>query len=571
MKIHTRAFSLIEVILSVAMLSIVAFGVFSAWLYGEEAVVRSGDRNRAVLLASEGADVVRNIRDGDFNTLIDGTYSLQKNNLWWLLVPGDLEKVGPYSRKVTISSVDTTHKKVTVTVYWSGVGGIPEEVTFDTILTKWRAPGQFPVVVHGGGSVPECSDGVDNDSDGLIDYPDDHGCVGPTGNNEAYYAVCNDSFDNDGDTLVDYPADTGCTDLLDENETNSGGGGGGPSSPSIIALKEVSGVTKIQRRQIAHDNGFVYGITGEASKNPVIYYFSVEGSTGLSEIAQTFITPTDAGLDSLTMLTNLYVTENYLYVTTNDPNHDLLIFSIDNGTITLRQSYNVVTEDSDKATATDVFVNFTSGNNTDDVAYVTFTDNVVETVVSLSVQDGPVFFPPARLDGHLVSGGGVELCGKDTSNVFIAAASEMPIIGIDITTPASLSTSGQASAGAVRSLDPLSISCPIQESYGFLGASNSFVDFNISVPSEPVALGLLTFTDDVVKDIALDATGTGYVFLATTNKNQFKVIDVTDSTQPALHGFLDTGEDLTGIAYDPHFNYVYAVSATQLYVINPGL
>ena len=111
MKIHTRAFSLIEVILSVAMLSIVAFGVFSAWLYGEEAVVRSGDRNRAVLLASEGADVVRNIRDGDFNTLIDGTYSLQKNNLWWLLVPGDLEKVGPYSRKVTISSVDTTHKK----------------------------------------------------------------------------------------------------------------------------------------------------------------------------------------------------------------------------------------------------------------------------------------------------------------------------------------------------------------------------------------------------------------------------------------------------------------------------
>jgi prepilin-type N-terminal cleavage/methylation domain-containing protein len=36
MKTHTRAFSLIEVILSVAMLSIVAFGVFSAWLYGDE-------------------------------------------------------------------------------------------------------------------------------------------------------------------------------------------------------------------------------------------------------------------------------------------------------------------------------------------------------------------------------------------------------------------------------------------------------------------------------------------------------------------------------------------------------
>ena len=58
-----------------------------------------------------------------------------------------------------------------------------------------------------------CSDGLDNDSDGKIDYPFDPGCVDSADDTEANPAiapVCADGMDNDTDTLTDFPADYGC-------------------------------------------------------------------------------------------------------------------------------------------------------------------------------------------------------------------------------------------------------------------------------------------------------------------------------------------------------------------------
>jgi hypothetical protein len=57
-----------------------------------------------------------------------------------------------------------------------------------------------------------CSDGVDNDGDGMIDYPDDLGCESPASNTEEGLVkpACDDHRDNDGDGKTDYPADPGC-------------------------------------------------------------------------------------------------------------------------------------------------------------------------------------------------------------------------------------------------------------------------------------------------------------------------------------------------------------------------
>ena len=46
-----------------------------------------------------------------------------------------------------------------------------------------------------------CDDGVDNDADGLADFPNDFGCTSLLDPNEL--RECNDGLDNDGDTLVD--------------------------------------------------------------------------------------------------------------------------------------------------------------------------------------------------------------------------------------------------------------------------------------------------------------------------------------------------------------------------------
>ncbi len=71
---------------------------------------------------------------------------------------------------------------------------------------------------------PQCDDGIDNDGDGKIDFPNDPGCTDQNDDNETDDPVdlpqCNDGVDNDGDGKADFPNDPGCTDKNDDNETD---------------------------------------------------------------------------------------------------------------------------------------------------------------------------------------------------------------------------------------------------------------------------------------------------------------------------------------------------------------
>ncbi len=57
-------------------------------------------------------------------------------------------------------------------------------------------------------TAPECSDGIDNDGDGLTDFPNDPGC--PNAGAIFENPVCDDRFDNDEDGTMDL-ADSDCT------------------------------------------------------------------------------------------------------------------------------------------------------------------------------------------------------------------------------------------------------------------------------------------------------------------------------------------------------------------------
>jgi hypothetical protein len=70
-------------------------------------------------------------------------------------------------------------------------------------------------------AVAECSDGVDNDGDGLTDHPNDPGCSSPSDPSEVGSAACDDGIDNDGDGLVDASNDPGCTGPGDASELGS--------------------------------------------------------------------------------------------------------------------------------------------------------------------------------------------------------------------------------------------------------------------------------------------------------------------------------------------------------------
>jgi hypothetical protein len=62
----------------------------------------------------------------------------------------------------------------------------------------------------------QCRDGLDNDGDTLVDLADP-GCVDAASNNES--PQCDDSLDNDSDKLVDFPADSNCASASDDDES----------------------------------------------------------------------------------------------------------------------------------------------------------------------------------------------------------------------------------------------------------------------------------------------------------------------------------------------------------------
>jgi len=98
----------------------------------------------------------------------------------------------------------------------------------DNIYAEQDGITTAPFTVSGSGCgtppAPQCSDGIDNDGDGLTDFPDDPGCTDANDNDETNVppevAECNDGIDNDGDGLTDFPADPGCSRGTDNDETD---------------------------------------------------------------------------------------------------------------------------------------------------------------------------------------------------------------------------------------------------------------------------------------------------------------------------------------------------------------
>jgi hypothetical protein len=70
-------------------------------------------------------------------------------------------------------------------------------------------------------TVYQCSDGLDNDGDGFIDYGSDDSCTSLTDDTESPYSYvqCNNGIDDDGDGYIDYPTDPSCSALTDTTES----------------------------------------------------------------------------------------------------------------------------------------------------------------------------------------------------------------------------------------------------------------------------------------------------------------------------------------------------------------
>ncbi|MFO8015577.1 MAG: hypothetical protein R6U32_00585, partial [Candidatus Woesearchaeota archaeon] len=109
-------------------------------------------------------------------------------------------------------------------------------------------------------SAPECSDGIDNDGDGLVDENDpgcyDSGAYDPQDDDETdTLPECADYFDNDNDGLIDYPEDPGCENTVDDDESD-----GQNQAPVVQLVYPFDGFT------LSHsDAGFIYSVSDDNS------------------------------------------------------------------------------------------------------------------------------------------------------------------------------------------------------------------------------------------------------------------------------------------------------------------
>lgn len=138
--LHIRrqdGFSPVEALLAATVFGMVVVAIVGAIIFGRTSTATSGERQRATLLAEEGVEAVRNMRDAAYTNLADGTYGLAKSGNVWTL-SGSSDTTGIFTRSVTISAVDTGRKTVTANVSWP-YGTTSSQVSVSSRLTNWTS------------------------------------------------------------------------------------------------------------------------------------------------------------------------------------------------------------------------------------------------------------------------------------------------------------------------------------------------------------------------------------------------------------------------------------------------
>jgi hypothetical protein len=125
----------------------------------------------------------------------------------------------------TVANQGSRHGPASATSSTAQIDGSLNLVTPIFVSTNIGALSVVPVfgflrLGFGSLTFPVCDDGLDNDGDGLIDFPADPGCASANDQSETDpLRVCDDGIDEDGDGKVDFPADPGCLSLDDLSES----------------------------------------------------------------------------------------------------------------------------------------------------------------------------------------------------------------------------------------------------------------------------------------------------------------------------------------------------------------
>ena len=133
----TRAFSGIEILLSVSILGLISVSLIGLLFYGQSSIRTENLSAEASLLANRSILAVSSIRDRSFDELVDGVHGLTNVSSEFYL-SGSSDEVGPFTRTITISSDGGSVKKVSISITWLKSPARIGRVLVSRYFTNWQ-------------------------------------------------------------------------------------------------------------------------------------------------------------------------------------------------------------------------------------------------------------------------------------------------------------------------------------------------------------------------------------------------------------------------------------------------
>lgn len=127
---------LVEALIALAIFAVIADVGLQAYRLADRVGGRAAEREKALLLAEEGIEAARAMRDANFADLTAGTKGIALSSNAWTF-SGTSDYTDGYQRTVTIAAPDTDTRLATSSVSWSSRGATTT-VELATTLTNWR-------------------------------------------------------------------------------------------------------------------------------------------------------------------------------------------------------------------------------------------------------------------------------------------------------------------------------------------------------------------------------------------------------------------------------------------------
>ncbi len=129
---------LLEAVLSVGVFAIFVGGIGMSLLIGQQSTISGADRVRAVFLAEQGLEGLREVRDEGFAGLTLGTFGIKVGTNGRFALTAQPVVSDGYTSRVILTSRGTNWIEARSKVDWNFGKSRSGSITFSTYLTNWR-------------------------------------------------------------------------------------------------------------------------------------------------------------------------------------------------------------------------------------------------------------------------------------------------------------------------------------------------------------------------------------------------------------------------------------------------